>query len=289
MRQLKISVQTTDRSSISIEKYLNEVSRIPLLTPAEETEITALIFSNGDEKAKKRLINANLRFVISVAKQYQGSGLPLEDLIAEGNQGLMKAADRFDPSRGFKFISFAVWWIRQMIMQAISNTGRTIYQPSNRTGKFSKIRRAMAELEQRLERQPVEEEIAEYMSMSPEEVKDILETQAQTTSFNSPIKFDGTHEELVTLIEDESSTKPDDHLLLENKRNVLLKEISKHLTARQMDAICSYYGINVTQKTLVQIADDYGITKEGTRQVIEAGIKRLKNRKKLFEELFYAL
>lgn len=289
MRQLKISQQTTNRSTIAVEKYLNDVSKIPLLTPAEETELAMLIFETGDEKAKKRLIDANLRFVISVAKQYQGSGLPLEDLISEGNLGLMKAADRFDPTKGFKFISFAVWWIRQMILQAIATTGRTIYQPSNRTGKFGKLRRAVAELEQRLERQPVEEEIAEYMGMKVDEVKDILETQAQTTSYNAPIKTDGTPDEMVSLYEDESSIKPDESVSLNDDRATLMKHMSKYLTERQLQAICSYYGINSKQKSLVEIADEYGITKEGARQIIEAGTKRLKNRKDLFKELFYVV
>jgi RNA polymerase primary sigma factor len=289
MRQLKISQQTTNRTTIAVEKYLNDVSKIPLLTPAEETELAMLIFETGDEKAKKRLIDANLRFVISVAKQYQGSGLPLEDLISEGNLGLMKAADRFDPTKGFKFISFAVWWIRQMILQAISTTGRTIYQPSNRTGKFGKLRRAVAELEQRLERQPVEEEIAEYMGMKVEEVKDILETQAQTTSYNAPIKTDGTPSEMVSLYEDESSIKPDESVSLNDDRATLMKHMSKYLTERQLQAICSYYGINSKQKSLVEIADDYGITREGARQIIEAGTKRLKNRKDLLKELFYVI
>lgn len=289
MRQLKISQQTTNRSTIAVEKYLNDVSKIPLLTPAEETEITTLIFETGDEKAKKRLIDANLRFVISVAKQYQGSGLPLEDLISEGNLGLMKAADRFDPTKGFKFISFAVWWIRQMILQAIATTGRTIYQPSNRTGKFGKLRRAVAELEQRLERQPVEEEIAEYMGMKVDEVKDILETQAQTTSYNAPIKTDGTPDEMVSLYEDKSSIKPDENVSLNDDRATLVKHMSKYLTARQLQAICYYYGINSKQKSLVEIADEYGITKEGARQIIEAGTKRLKTRKDLLKELFYVI
>lgn len=289
MRQLKISQQTTNRSTIAVEKYLNDVSKIPLLTPAEEIELATLIFETGDEKAKKRLIDSNLRFVISVAKQYQGSGLPLEDLISEGNLGLMKAADRFDPTKGFKFISFAVWWIRQMILQAISTTGRTIYQPSNRTGKFGKLRRAVAELEQRLERQPVEEEIAEYMGMKVDEVKDILETQAQTTSYNAPIKNDGTPSEMVSLYEDESSIKPDESVSLNDDRATLMKHMSKYLTERQLQAICSYYGINSKQKSLVEIADEYGITKEGARQIIENGTKRLKNRKDLLKELFYVI
>ena len=278
MRQLKISQQTTNRSTIAVEKYLNDVSKIPLLTPAEEIELATLIFETGDEKAKKRLIDSNLRFVIS-----------LEDLISEGNLGLMKAADRFDPTKGFKFISFAVWWIRQMILQAISTTGRTIYQPSNRTGKFGKLRRAVAELEQRLERQPVEEEIAEYMGMKVDEVKDILETQAQTTSYNAPIKNDGTPSEMVSLYEDESSIKPDESVSLNDDRATLMKHMSKYLTERQLQAICSYYGINSKQKSLVEIADEYGITKEGARQIIENGTKRLKNRKDLLKELFYVI
>jgi len=289
MRQLKISQQTTDRSTISVEKYLNDVAKIELLTPQEEAEITELIFSTGDEKAKKRLIDANLRFVISVAKQYQGSGLPLEDLISEGNAGLMKAADRFDPTRGFKFISFAVWWIRQSILQAISTTGRTIYQPSNRTGKFSKMRRAISQLEQRLERQPTEEEIAEYMDISVEEVKDILITQAQTTSYDAPISTENGSESILSLIKDDSHGSPDSFINTAIENNEMVKEISKHLSPKQLFGVLSYYGINCKQMTLNQIAEELEMSREGARQIVEAGMKRLRSRKKLFEHIFYDL
>jgi RNA polymerase primary sigma factor len=288
MRQLKISNQTTDRSSISVEKYLNDVSKIALLTPEEETELTALIHATGDERAKTRLINANLRFVISVAKQYQGSGLTLEDLIAVGNMGLMKAADRFDPTRGFKFISFAVWWIRQMILQEIANTGRTIYQPSNRTGKWGQVRKAMRELEQILEREPTVEEIAEHMEQKVDFVKDIMETQGQTTSYDMPINLDGSPDTILSLMEDTSSLMPDSYAIHGETQHRLVIEMSKHLTQRQLQAVTWYYGIGCMPKSLVEIAEEHGgITREGARQTLEAGMKRLRNRKDLFAELFY--
>lgn len=288
MRQLKITQQTTDRSTISVEKYLNDIAKIDLLTPQEETDLTTYIFETGDKAAKDKLVRANLRFVISVAKQYQGSGLPLEDLITAGNMGLMKAADRFDPTRGFKFISFAVWWVRQMILQEMSNNSRTIYQPSNRTGKWGKVKRAISELEQLLERDPTVEEIANHMGETEDFVFDIMQTQRQTTSYDVTLSVDGS-DTMLAILEDDKIDAPDSDAIHSDTHRRLLVEMKKHLTGNQLSAVLWYYGIGCEAVTLGEIAERLDVSRERARQVVEAGMKRLRSRKDLFAELFYDL
>ena len=289
MRQLRISKQITDRSSTSMEKYLNEVSAIPLLTPEQEIELTTLIHETGDKKAKDKLVKANLRFAISVAKQYQNYGVPLQDLITSANMGLITAADRFDPTRGFKFISFAVWWVRQSILQELNKNSKMVYQPQNRTASRNKITKAIRALEQKLEREPTPAEIAEYTGQEEYQVKDLLLTEAPTQSYDGAISNDGKKASFVTIIEDPYSMQPDSRAIHAETQSEVFNSLAKVLTDRQLFVITSYYGITGTQMSLVQIADELEISTERARQVLHKSMAKVKQHKKLFKDLFYDL
>jgi len=274
MRQLKISKQITNRESQSLDKYLQEIGRVPLLNADEEVELAKKI-RKGDRAAFERLTKANLRFVVSVAKQYQNQGLSLSDLINEGNLGLIKSAQRFDEKRGFKFISYAVWWIRQSILQALAEQARIVRLPLNRIGSLSKISRTFAFLEQKYEREPTVEELAEFLEIDSEEVRDALKVSGRHISVDAPF-IQGEENSLLDVLENDVAKKPDSELINDS----LCREIQRSLTVltvRERDVICSYFGLNNTQiLTLEEIGARLGLTRERVRQVKEKAIKKLK-------------
>ncbi len=274
MRQLKISKQITNRESQSLDKYLQEIGRVPLLSADEEVELSKKI-RMGDRAAFERLTKANLRFVVSVAKQYQNQGLSLSDLINEGNLGLIKSAQRFDEKRGFKFISYAVWWIRQSILQALAEQARIVRLPLNRISSLSKISRTFSRLEQKYEREPTVEELAEFLEVDPEEVRGALKVAGRHISVDAPF-LQGEENSLLDVLESDVEKKPDSELMNDS----LCKEIQRALavlTARERDVLCYYFGLNNTEiLTLEEIGARFGLTRERVRQVKEKGIKKLK-------------
>jgi RNA polymerase primary sigma factor len=284
MRQLKITKSITNRESQSLEKYLQEIGKVDLLTPEEEVDLAQKI-KDGDQEALERLTKANLRFVVSVAKQYQNQGLSLSDLINEGNLGLIKAAQRFDETRGFKFISYAVWWIRQSILQALAEQSRIVRLPLNKVGSLNKINRAFSELEQEFEREPSPEELAELLEIPTEEVETTLGVAARHVSMDAPF-IDGEDNSLLDVLENNST--PDTDAALEY-RDSLRKEIERSLntlTDRQADVIKLYFGIGIEHPmSLEDIGDKFGLTRERVRQIKDKAINKLRsiNRSKLLK------
>ncbi|WP_243018041.1 MULTISPECIES: sigma-70 family RNA polymerase sigma factor [Candidatus Cardinium] len=274
MRQLKISKQITNRESQSLDKYLQEIGRVPLLSADEEVELSKKI-RMGDRAAFERLTKANLRFVVSVAKQYQNQGLSLSDLINEGNLGLIKSAQRFDEKRGFKFISYAVWWIRQSILQALAEQARIVRLPLNRISSLSKISRTFSRLEQKYEREPTVDELAQFLEIDPEEVRSALKVAGRHISVDAPF-LQGEENSLLDVLESDVEKKPDSELMNDS----LCKEIQRSLavlTPRERDVLCYYFGLNNTEiLTLEEIGARFGLTRERVRQVKEKGIKKLK-------------
>jgi RNA polymerase primary sigma factor len=275
MRQLKISQSITSRESPSFEKYLKDLGKIPLLS-AEEEVILAGLIRNGDKSALHRLVKANLRFVISVAKQFQGQGLSLSDLINEGNIGLMKAAERFDETRGFKFISFAVWWIRQSILDGLASHARLIRIPMNKVFLSSRIRKAHSALEQQLERQPSEEELAEAMNIG---LVDIAESNRHTglhVSLDAPSKED-EESNLLDVIINSNAISSEDELFYAQSLNEEIKRSMSILPERQRETICFFYGIGHDHAIgLDDIARKYDLTIERVRQIKDVGLDQLK-------------
>ncbi|MGB4961099.1 MAG: RNA polymerase sigma factor RpoD/SigA [Saprospiraceae bacterium] len=284
MRQLKITKSITNRESQSLEKYLQEIGKVDLLTPEEEVDLAQKI-KEGDQEALERLTKANLRFVVSVAKQYQNQGLSLSDLINEGNLGLIKAAQRFDETRGFKFISYAVWWIRQSILQALAEQSRIVRLPLNKVGSLNKINRAFSELEQEFEREPSADELAELLEIPTEEVETTLGVAARHVSMDAPF-IDGEDNSLLDVLENNST--PDTDSALEYKES-LRKEIERSLntlTLRQADVIKLYFGIGIEHPmSLEDIGDKFGLTRERVRQIKDKAINKLRsvNRSKLLK------
>jgi RNA polymerase primary sigma factor len=284
MRQLKITKSITNRESQSLEKYLQEIGKVDLLTPEEEVDLAQKI-KEGDQDALERLTKANLRFVVSVAKQYQNQGLSLSDLINEGNLGLIKAAQRFDETRGFKFISYAVWWIRQSILQALAEQSRIVRLPLNKVGSLNKINRAFSELEQEFEREPSPEELAELLEIPTEEVETTLGVAARHVSMDAPF-IDGEDNSLLDVLENNST--PDTDSALEYRES-LRKEIERSLntlTDRQADVIKLYFGIGIEHPmSLEDIGDKFGLTRERVRQIKDKAINKLRsvNRSKLLK------
>ena len=284
MRQLKITKSITNRESQSLEKYLQEIGKVDLLTPEEEVDLAQKI-KEGDQEALERLTKANLRFVVSVAKQYQNQGLSLSDLINEGNLGLIKAAQRFDETRGFKFISYAVWWIRQSILQALAEQSRIVRLPLNKVGSLNKINRAFSELEQEFEREPSPEELAELLEIPTEEVETTLGVAARHVSMDAPF-IDGEDNSLLDVLENNST--PDTDSALEYSES-LRKEIERSLntlTDRQADVIKLYFGIGIEHPmSLEDIGDKFGLTRERVRQIKDKAINKLRsvNRSKLLK------
>jgi RNA polymerase primary sigma factor len=276
MRQLKISKQITNRESQSLDKYLQEIGKVELLSPDEEVELARRI-KQGDQIALEKLTKANLRFVVSVAKQYQNQGLSLGDLINEGNLGLIKAAKRFDETRGFKFISYAVWWIRQSILQALAEQSRIVRLPLNRVGALNKIGKAFSKLEQEFEREPSPEEIAEVLeNMSEEEISDTLKISGRHVSVDAPF-IQGEENRLLDVLENDSEPNPDSELINESLSKEVERALST-LTQREAEVIRLYFGIGVEHSlTLEEIGEKFDLTRERVRQIKEKAIRRLRH------------
>jgi RNA polymerase primary sigma factor len=275
MRQLKITKSITNRESQSLEKYLQEIGKVDLLTPEEEVDLAKRI-KQGDQVALEKLTKANLRFVVSVAKQYQNQGLSLSDLINEGNLGLIKAAQRFDETRGFKFISYAVWWIRQSILQALAEQSRIVRLPLNKVGSLNKINKAFSELEQQFEREPSAEELADMLEISTDEVETTLGVAARHVSMDAPF-VEGEDNSLLDVLENTTMPGTDSHL---DYADSLRREIERSLgtlTDRQSDVIKLYFGIGVEHPmSLEDIGDKFGLTRERVRQIKDKAINKLR-------------
>ena len=273
MRQLKISKSITNRDSASLETYLQEIGHEELISPEEEVELAQRI-KKGDRKALERLTRGNLRFVVSVAKQYQNQGLSLADLINEGNLGLIKAAERFDETRGFKFISFAVWWIRQSILQALAEQSRIVRLPMNQVGAVGKIRRMQNKFEQENERKPNLNEIAEGTNLHEEKIEEAMNTSSRQVSVDAPFS-DADANTLLDVMPDQNVPMADEELLLESLQSELAKALLS-LNERERIVIRAYYGIDQPEMTLGEIGEKYGMTRERARQIKETAIRRLR-------------
>lgn len=285
MRQLKIQKQITNRESQSLDKYLQEIGKVPLLSVDEEAELARRI-RQGDEEALEKLVKANLRFVVSVAKQYQNQGLPLTDLISEGNLGLIKAAKRFDETRGFKFISYAVWWIRQSILQALAEQSRIVRLPLNRVGALNKINKVFARLEQEYEREPSPEEIAEAMqgTLTPEEIAEIMRQSGRHVSLDSPIA-PGEETRFIDVLENPDLPQPDQVLMYESLRQEISKALAT-LEDREAQILRMHFGIDQRYPmTLDEIAEKLGLTRERVRQIKEKAIRKLRSNPAVLEPL----
>lgn len=275
MRQLKISKQITNRESQSLDKYLQEIGKVDLLTPDEEVELAKRI-REGDQLALEKLTKANLRFVVSVAKQYQNQGLSLGDLINEGNLGLIKAAQRFDETRGFKFISYAVWWIRQSILQALAEQSRIVRLPLNRVGSLNKISKTFSDLEQKYEREPSPDELAEVLEVTTSEVVDTLKISGRHVSMDAPF-VQGEENSLLDVLENDSEVTPDSNLMNDSLRKEVQRALST-LTQREADVITLYFGLNGEHSmTLEEIGEKFNLTRERVRQIKEKAIRRLRH------------
>ncbi len=273
MRQLKITKQVTNRDTPSLDKYLQEIGRVDLISPDEEVTLARKIKA-GDSDALGKLVKANLRFVVSVAKQYQNQGMGLPDLINEGNLGLMKAAQRFDETRGFKFISYAVWWIRQAILQSLAEQARIVRLPVNKIGSINRINRAFARLEQEFEREPSSQEIADMLEMIPEDVKESLKTNGRTISMDAPISSEEENT-MYDVMQNPDTPSPDRNLINES----LAWEIERALTSlspREAKVLKLYFGLGMKHPfTLEEIGEELSLTRERVRQIKEKAIKRI--------------
>jgi RNA polymerase primary sigma factor len=274
MRQLKITKSITNRESASLDKYLQEIGKEELITVEEEVELAQRI-KKGDHAALEKLTRANLRFVVSVAKQYQNQGLSLPDLINEGNLGLIKAAEKFDETRGFKFISYAVWWIRQSILQALAEQSRIVRLPLNQVGSLNKINKAYSKFEQEHERKPSPEELAETLDLPADKVADTLKVSGRHISVDAPF-VDGEDNSLLDVLPNTDSPNADRKLIMES----LSREIDRALatlTERESDIIKLFFGIGCQEMTLEEIGERFGLTRERVRQIKEKAIRRLRH------------
>jgi RNA polymerase primary sigma factor len=274
MRQLKITKSITNRESASLDKYLQEIGREELISMEEEVELAQRI-RKGDQAALEKLTRANLRFVVSVAKQYQNQGLTLPDLINEGNIGLIKAADKFDETRGFKFISYAVWWIRQSILQALAEQSRIVRLPLNQVGSLNKLNKAFSQFEQEFERIPTPQELAKVLEIPKDKVSNTLRISGKHISVDAPFS-DDEENNLLDVLTNEDTPKADYALIKES----LIKEIERALstlTEREKGIIKAFFGINCTELSLEEIGDLFGLTRERVRQIKEKAIKRLRS------------
>ncbi len=277
MRQLKITKSITNRESASLDKYLQEIGREDLITVEEEVELAQRI-RNGDRLALEKLTRANLRFVVSVAKQYQNQGLSLPDLINEGNLGLIKAAEKFDETRGFKFISYAVWWIRQSILQALAEQSRIVRLPLNQVGSLNKINKAFSKFEQENERRPSPEELSQELDIPVEKIADTMKVSGRHISVDAPF-VEGEDNSLLDVMVNDDSPNADRVLINES----LSKEIDRALstlTEREHDIIKKFFGIGVPEMTLEEIGEEFGLTRERVRQIKEKAIRRLRSSSK---------
>lgn len=275
MRQLKITKQVTNRETASLDKYLQEIGKVDLITADEEVELAQRIKA-GDQAALEKLTKANLRFVVSVAKQYQNQGLTLPDLINEGNVGLVKAAKRFDETRGFKFISYAVWWIRQSILQALAEQSRVVRLPLNKIGSINKIKKTFSYLEQAHERPPSAEEIAGELDMTLSEVRQSIKNSGRHVSMDAPLK-EGEESNLYDVIRSGESPRPDKSLM-QQSLNTEINRALETLSPREADVIKLYYGIGDQQSmTLAEIGQTFDLTRERVRQIREKAIRKLRH------------
>ncbi|MFO8021856.1 MAG: RNA polymerase sigma factor RpoD/SigA [Perlabentimonas sp.] len=274
MRQLKIIKQVTNRETVSLDKYLHEIGKVELLTTEEEVNLARRL-KEGDKAALDKLVQANLRFVVSVSKQYQNQGLSLPDLINEGNLGLIKAAQRFDETRGFKFISYAVWWIRQAILQALAEQARIVKLPLNKIGSINKVNRAFINLEQKFEREPSIDELAEVLELAPKDIKEALKSSNRHVSMDAPLSQDDDSDMYDVLLSNESPS-PDRGLLNDSLRKEIERALAT-LTPREASIIRLYFGLNGKHPhTLEEIGEELDLTRERVRQIKEKAIKRLK-------------
>ena len=275
MRQLKITKSITNRESQSLEKYLQEIGKVELVSPEDEVKLARLI-KQGDQKALDRLTKGNLRFVVSVAKQYQNQGLSLPDLINEGNLGLIKAAQRFDETRGFKFISYAVWWIRQSILQSLAEQARIVRLPLNKVGLTNRIQKTYSLLEQQFEREPSTEELAEALEMDIEEVAASMGISARHVSMDSPMS-EGEENTLLDVLENPNAEKTDDNLVYNESLKTEIERSLTTLTERQKEVICYFFGIGVDHPmSLEDIGEKFSLTRERVRQIKDKAITKLK-------------
>ena len=274
MRQLKITKSITNRESASLDKYLQEIGKEEMISAEEEVELAQRI-KKGDQKALERLTKANLRFVVSVAKQYQNQGLSLPDLINEGNLGLLKAAERFDETRGFKFISYAVWWIRQSILQALAEQSRIVRLPLNQVGSLNKINKALSKFEQEYERQPSNEELSEMIDVPKDKISDTLRVGSRHVSVDAPF-VEGEDNSLLDVLPNDDSPSADKGLVNESLNTEIERALST-LTDREREIIKSFFGIGCQEMTLEEIGERFGLTRERVRQIKEKAIRRLKS------------
>ncbi len=275
MRQLKITKQVTNRDTLSLDKYLHEIGKVELLTAEKEVELAKRI-RKGDKAALEILINGNLRFVVSVSKQYQNQGLSLPDLINEGNLGLIKAAQRFDETRGFKFISYAVWWIRQSILQALAEQARIVRLPLNKIGSINKIHKTFSKLEQQFQREPTLDEVAKMLETRPELIEDSLNVASSHISMDAPLKEEEGNNLYDVMLNDDSPS-PDINLMSGSLRKEIERSLAT-LSEREAEILRYYFGLNFNQPhTLEEIGDEFGLTRERVRQIKEKAIKKLKN------------
>ena len=277
MRQLKITKAITNRENASLDKYLQEIGHEELISAEEEVELARRI-KTGDRKALEKLTKANLRFVVSVAKQYQNQGLSLPDLINEGNIGLLKAAEKFDETRGFKFISYAVWWIRQSILQAIAEQGRVVRLPLNQVGSVNRINKVLSKFEQENERRPSVDEIADKTDLPHEKIEDVLKVNTRQVSVDAPMA-DGDGTSMIDFMQSDSDSSTDEELLKESLRAEIASALSV-LNDRERNVIEAFYGINQPECTMEEIGNKYGLTRERVRQIREKAIRKLKQNTK---------
>jgi RNA polymerase primary sigma factor len=279
MRQLKITKQITNRETASLDMYLQDIGRVELITADEEVTLAQKIKA-GDQKALDKLVKANLRFVVSVSKQYQNQGLSLPDLINEGNMGLIKAAQRFDETRGFKFISYAVWWIRQSILQALAEQSRIVRLPLNKIGAINKINKTFAKLEQELEREPIAEEISELLDILPEDIRETMKNQGRHMSMDAPLGNLEDGGSMYELLENTHEVTPDNELIKESLRNEIDRALTG-LTSREADVVRLYYGLSGGHShSLEEIGEKFELTRERVRQIKEKAVRRLKHASK---------
>lgn len=275
MRQLKITKQITNRETASLDMYLADIGRVELITAEEEVTLAQKI-RNHDQRALDKLVKANLRFVVSVSKQYQNQGLSLPDLINEGNLGLIKAAQRFDETRGFKFISYAVWWIRQSILQALAEQSRIVRLPLNKIGAINKINKTYGKLEQDLEREPSVEEIAESLDMLPEDINDTMRNNGRHLSMDAPLSINDDGGCMYDLMTDEDALSPEKELMGESLQLEILRSLST-LTEREADVVKLFFGIGGSHAhSLEEIGEKFDLTRERVRQIKEKAVRSLK-------------
>jgi RNA polymerase primary sigma factor len=274
MRQLKITKSITNRESASLDKYLQEIGREELITVEEEVELAQRIRA-GDRIALEKLTRANLRFVVSVAKQYQNQGLSLPDLINEGNLGLIKAAEKFDETRGFKFISYAVWWIRQSILQALAEQSRIVRLPLNQVGSLNKINKAFSKFEQENERKPSPEELADVLDIPVDKIADTMKVSGRHISVDAPF-VEGEDNSLLDVMINDDSPNADRALINESLSKEIERVLAFTLSDRERDIVKKFFGIGVTEMTLEEIGDEFGLTRERVRQIKEKAIRKLR-------------